>query len=136
MKVLELAEQLRQNSLRDMDLDFPEPTQEQNGHVITNLASELDRARIRIQGNTLRSLGAMNNGLWHAALKMLCLGRVICQSKVEESPTIQADENRHPTPIGSASHGRWDKINSRILKLRGCMLCISTGSESTQLRQS
>lgn len=105
-KVLELAEQLRRTMLQDMDLDSPEPSLEQDGHGIAHLANELDRARSRIQGNSLRGLGPKSNVLWHTALKMLCLGRIVCQSEVKKPPTIQADENREPTLNGSASPGR------------------------------
>ena len=41
------------------------------------LGTELDRARSRIQGNTLRDYGPRSNELWSAALKMLPLARTI-----------------------------------------------------------
>ena len=44
-------------------------------------SSELDRARSRIQGNTLRDAGVHSNDLWSAALKMLALSRPLLQAR-------------------------------------------------------
>lgn len=48
---------------------------------------ELDRARSRIQGNTLQDAGVGSNDLWRAALKMLALGRRIRPVIKEPPPT-------------------------------------------------
>ena len=105
MKVLELAEKLRRYILQDMDTDSPEPIGDQDGHDIKHLISELDRARSRIQGNTLRDLGSKSNDLWHTALRMLCLGRIVTQWRVKPSPTVFQYENRHPTQNGPTLRG-------------------------------
>ena len=55
---------------------------EQPGHGLPS--SELDRARSRIQGNTLRDAGPHSNDLWSAALKTLALGRVISRDKATD----------------------------------------------------
>ena len=105
VKVLELAEQLRRHTLQDMDTDSPEPSLEQNGHDIKQLTSELDRARSRIQGNTLRNLGSTSNDLWRTALKMLCLGRIVTQRRVKPPPAILPHENRRPSQDNSTFNG-------------------------------
>lgn len=55
-----------------------------NDTGIQSVMSELERARHRIQGNTLRDAGPLSNELWRTALKLLCLGRALCPSKKEE----------------------------------------------------
>jgi hypothetical protein len=44
---------------------------------VSSIKAELDRARSRIQGNTIQETGTRNNDLWRVALKMLALGRSI-----------------------------------------------------------
>lgn len=51
------------------------------------IGGELDRARIRIQGNTLQHAGSQSNDLWRAAFKMLSLGREIRPQTRNEPPT-------------------------------------------------
>ncbi|KAL8829463.1 MAG: hypothetical protein Q9191_002004 [Dirinaria sp. TL-2023a] len=51
---------------------------------IQSVMSELERARHRIQGNTLRDAGPLSSELWRTALKLLCLGRAFCPSIREE----------------------------------------------------
>ena len=53
----------------------------------SNVNIELDRARSRIQGNTLQDAGVGSNDLWQAALKMLLLGRDIRPSIKKEPPS-------------------------------------------------
>lgn len=106
-KVLELAERARRNLLEELDLDSPESQPEEGIHSATALGSELDRARSRIQGNTLRDFGARSNDLWYAALRTLCLGRTICQRNVAKLPALLPDENKRPTQDGFATNGRW-----------------------------
>lgn len=126
VKVLELAEQLRRHMLQDMDTDSPEPSLEQEGHDIKHLTSELDRARSRIQGNTLRNLGSTSNDLWHTALRILCLGRIVTQRRVKPPPTILPNENRHPTQIDSALHGT--SIGVQNFTLQAAKLCSNARS--------
>ena len=102
MKVLELAELVRRNLLEELDPDSPETRPEEGTYSIASL--ELDRARSRIQGNTLRDHGSRGNNLWHTALRMLCLGRVICHTR-RQQPTPRSDENKSPFQNGSASNG-------------------------------
>lgn len=95
MKVLELAEAVREGLCEDFDLDGEEgfgdvvhkPNSAENGRKIFDPASkhgnkicvsvELDRARSRIQGNVLQEFGPESNDLWRTALKMLTLCRNI-----------------------------------------------------------
>ena len=59
--------------------------------------SELDRARIRIQGNTLQHAGPQSHDLWRAAFKMLSLGREIRpQTKNEPRPRPPAPKPKAP----------------------------------------
>lgn len=51
------------------------------------MKGELDRARTRIQGNTLQHAGSQSNDLWRAAFKMLSLGREIRPQTRNEPPT-------------------------------------------------
>lgn len=95
MKVLELAEAVREGLSEDFDLDDEEgfgdvvhkPKSAEDGRKIFDPASkhgnkicisvELDRARSRIQGNVLQEFGPGSNDLWRTALKMLTLCRNI-----------------------------------------------------------
>ena len=54
-----------------------------------SVVSELERARHRIQGNTLRDAGPLSNELWRTTLQMLRLGRTLCLSKREEPSIIE-----------------------------------------------
>ena len=56
------------------------------------LATNLDRARSKIQSETLGQAGPLSNDLWGASLKMLYLGREI-QPRVEKKP-----ETKNETP--------------------------------------
>ena len=47
---------------------------------------ELERARHRVQGDTLRDAGQQNNDLWRTSLKMLSLSRTICLMPRNERP--------------------------------------------------
>lgn len=61
------------------------------------MGSELDRARTRIQGNTLQDSGPKNNDLWLAAFKMLCLSRDIRpQTRNEPRPRPPAPKPKAP----------------------------------------
>lgn len=126
MKVLDLAESVREGQLveddDEVDEEVPETGSlqfksevnlrrgsEPRGNLITtanrhrtntlataadhggnvcksNAKIELDRARSRIQGNTLHEAGAGSNDLWRAALKMLTLGRNI-RPLIKKGPT-------------------------------------------------
>ena len=114
LKVLDLAEMVRENSKEQPDLEEPpvavftaskssdhtrrasdtrrtsvvmidrrrsnssaEITDHGGYSTINGVRIELDRARSRIQGNALQDAGPCSNDLWHAALKMLTLGRSI-----------------------------------------------------------
>lgn len=102
MKVLELAELVRRTLLEELDQDSPETRLDEGTYSIASL--ELDRARSRIQGNTLRENGVRGNNLWHTALRMLCLGRVMCQPRRQES-TLLSDENKSPPQNGPTLNG-------------------------------
>ena len=60
---------------------------------------ELDRARHRVQGDTLRDAGPLSNDLWETSLKMLSLSRVICIMPRQERPQIPVRplENAKPS---------------------------------------
>ena len=112
MKVLELAEAVREGLCEDFDLDGEEgfgdlvhkPKPAENGRKISDPASkygnkicisvELDRARSRIQGNVLQEFGPGSNDLWRTALKMLTLCRNIhpVQEKKKRSSVIKRPE--------------------------------------------
>ena len=103
VKVLELAELSRRRMLEELDPESSDTRIEEGIHNITTSASELDRARSRIQGNALRDFGAKSNDLWATALRMLCLGRIICHTRVRQPSRVQLDENKSPIGNGSAS---------------------------------
>lgn len=106
MKVLELAEAVREGLCEDLDLDDEEgfrnvlhkPKSAESGRKISDLASkhgnkicisvELDRARSRIQGNVLQEFGPGSNDLWRTALKMLTLCRDIHPVQERKKPSI------------------------------------------------
>lgn len=46
--------------------------------------AELDRARSRIQGNTLKDVGVQSNDLWRTTLEMLGTCRLLCPIRKEE----------------------------------------------------
>lgn len=113
MKVLELAEAVREGLCEDFDLDDDEegfgdvvhkPKSAENGRKISDPASkygnkicisvELDRARSRIQGNVLQEFGPGSNDLWRTALKMLTLCRNIhpVQEKKKSSSASKRSE--------------------------------------------
>ncbi len=112
MKVLELAEAVREGLCEDFDLDDEEgfgdvahkSKSAENGRKISDPASkhgskicisvELDRARSRIQGNVLQEFGPGSNDLWRTALKMLTLCRNIhpVQEKKKSSSASKRSE--------------------------------------------
>ena len=54
---------------------------------------ELEKARHRVQGDTLRDVGQQSNDLWRASLEMLSLSRTICltlRPERQERPQYQA----------------------------------------------
>ena len=62
-----------------------------------SMESELDRARVRIQGNTLQVAGPQSNDLWLAAFRMLSLGRYIRpQTRNEPRPRPPAPKPKAP----------------------------------------
>ena len=61
------------------------------------LATNLDRARSKIQSETLGEAGPLSNDLWGASLKMLCLGRHI-QPRIEKVP----ETKNEPRPVPKA----------------------------------
>ena len=61
------------------------------------LATNLDRARSKIQSETLGQAGPLSNGLWGASLKMLYLGREI-QPRIEKTP----ETKNEPPPAPKA----------------------------------
>lgn len=76
---------MRELSLLDSDTQLMTPDTRRrrsstNGIISSSLAlrsGELDRARSRIQGDTLRDKGLSSNDLWRAAMQMLGYARVI-----------------------------------------------------------
>ncbi|KAL8779493.1 MAG: hypothetical protein Q9213_006905 [Squamulea squamosa] len=50
---------------------------------------ELDRARSRIQGNTLRDVGLQSNDLWRTALRMLAICRILCPPNPPHKDGVQ-----------------------------------------------
>ena len=61
------------------------------------LATNLDRARSKIQSETLGQAGPLSNDLWGASLKMLYLGREI-QPRIEKTP----ETKKEPLPAPKA----------------------------------
>ena len=57
-------------------------------------STELDRARSRIQGDTIRDAGVCSNDLWRSALRMLVLGRAILM----QPPAIESSVSPLPPP--------------------------------------
>ena len=104
-KVLELAELSRRKLLEEWDPESSDTRIEEGIHRITTSVSELDRARSRIQGNALRDFGAKSNDLWITALKMLCLGRIICHTRVQQPSRVEPDEDKFSSGNRSASTG-------------------------------
>ena len=67
----------------------------QTGDLIDDgIEAELDRARSRIQGNTLQDAGLQSNDLWRAALRLLAIGRHV---------PPQSDRKVQPTPSAPAA---------------------------------
>ncbi|KAL8734657.1 MAG: hypothetical protein Q9166_001313 [cf. Caloplaca sp. 2 TL-2023] len=54
--------------------------------------AELDRARSRIQGNTLKETGVQSNDLWRIALNMLNTCRMFCPPRIEEADVSKPEE--------------------------------------------
>lgn len=68
-------------------------------------SADLDRARTRIQGNTLHEAGVRSNELWSAALKMLVLGRDLqCPTK-NRPPILAPSKPASETPKMAAEKG-------------------------------
>ena len=69
-------------------------------------STDLDRARSRVQGDTLRDAGPCSNDLWRASLKFLSLARVLlvrgAQNPVMSQQNTQTAENR--SSLGQRSH--------------------------------
>ncbi|KAL8765820.1 MAG: hypothetical protein Q9209_007224 [Squamulea sp. 1 TL-2023] len=65
---------------------------------------ELDRARSRIQGNTLKDIGLQSNDLWRTALRMLAMCRILCPPKPPRKdevqvPKMEGEELRPLQPV-------------------------------------
>lgn len=64
----------------------------ENGHGEhsgpTNPLTELERARSRVQVNTLRDLGSGSNDLWQTSLKMLRVCRSLCSAKLDRARRV------------------------------------------------
>lgn len=122
MKVLELAEAVREGLCEDLDLDDEEgfrdvlhkPKSAESGRKISDLASkhrnkicisvELDRARSRIQGNVLQEFGPGSNDLWRTALKMLTLCRDIHPVQEKKKPSIVSKRPEIMPDVASRTH--------------------------------
>lgn len=64
----------------------------------SNTKSDLDRARSRIQGNTLRDAGPKCNDLWRVALKMLSLSRSTCLLPRQKRPYTSTGHPEEVSP--------------------------------------
>lgn len=122
MKVLELAEAVREGLCEDLDLDDEEGFRDvlrksrsaENGRKISDPASkhgnkicisvELDRARSRIQGNVLQEFGPGSNDLWRTALKMLTLCRDIHPVQEKKKPSIVSKRPEIVPDLASRTH--------------------------------
>lgn len=122
MKVLELAEAVREGLCEDFDLDDEEgfgdvvhkPKSAENGRNVSDPASkhgnkicisvELDRARSRIQGNVLQEFGPGSNDLWRTALKMLTLCRNIHPVQEKKKPSSASKRSDIMPEIISRTH--------------------------------
>ena len=71
----------------------PGAGQDQNGSEMRTTTSELEKARHRIQGATLRDAGPLSNELWRTSLKMLCVCRGLCPC-TEDEPTPATDNKK------------------------------------------
>ncbi|KAL8819341.1 MAG: hypothetical protein Q9223_002194 [Gallowayella weberi] len=54
--------------------------------------NELDRARSRVQGNTLRDEGVQSNDLWRTVIRMLGICRMLCPPHKEETQASNPEE--------------------------------------------
>ena len=81
------------------------------------LSLELERARSRIQGNTLQDVGPRSNDLWWVALKMLILGRHIRPSPNKDQIVTRSkrpEEMRIPMRTGSSSQVLCSQSSSTV----------------------
>lgn len=121
MKVLELAEAVREGLCEDLDLDdegfrdeIHKPKSAESVRKISDPVSkhgnkvcisvELDRARSRIQGNVLQEFGPGSNDLWRTALKMLTLCRDIHPVQEKKKPSIVSERPEIMPDLASRTH--------------------------------
>ncbi|KAL8684081.1 MAG: hypothetical protein Q9224_006633, partial [Gallowayella concinna] len=69
-------------------------TKGEHGELTGNeaICIELDRARSRVQGNTLKEVGVQSNDLWRTALRMLGICRLLCPARKEEIHASNLEE--------------------------------------------
>lgn len=94
------AAQRRRNKIRTGSVD------ESNSPSDSTNSSELNRARSRIQGDSLRDLGPRSNDLWCVSLKMLAVARtILLETKKTQLSHFWIDSRSAdtPTPIGLLS---------------------------------
>lgn len=92
--------QRRRNTLRTGSVDeSSNPTDSTN-------STELNRARSRIQGDSLRDLGPQSNDLWCMSLKMLAVARtILLEPKKKPASHLRIDPRSAETQRGQPSIG-------------------------------
>ncbi|MCJ1246378.1 hypothetical protein MMC30_003585 [Trapelia coarctata] len=87
------AAQRRRNTIWTGSFD------ESNSPSDTTNSSELNRARSRIQGDSLRDLGLRSNDLWCVSLKMLAVARIVLlEPKKKQVSPLRIDSRSADTP--------------------------------------
>ena len=87
------AAQRRRNTIRTGSVD------ESNSPSDSTNSTELNRARSRIQGDSLRDLGPRSNDLWCVSLKMLAVARtILLETKKKQVTHLRLDSKKADTP--------------------------------------
>ena len=82
-------------------------------------STDLDRARSRIQGDTLRDVGPSSNDLWRASLKFLSLARIllvqgVSNSAVSQQSALEAEIRQLPSRHGHLIRATTNKSSGMI----------------------
>ena len=80
-------------------------------------STDLDRARSRIQGDTLRDTGPCSNDLWRASLKLLSLARIVLVKGVpnlttSQQGTQQVESRNLPSQPGRSTRAATSKSSA------------------------
>lgn len=107
--------QRRRNTTRTGSID------ESNSPSDFTNSTELNRARSRVQGDSLRDLGPRSNDLWYASLRMLAVARtMLLEPKKTQEPNLWVETRSADVPKVPLSHSN----NARVLTGRAPTLSI------------